>query len=188
MIFPTTRILVGWERVGMTFPHLFTLVINPLTRAVEPMLKFQAPTPNPGIQFFWLRLQILRCLALARLQNNLVQKQKKHCIIFITRLNRNPNLRLRLHHLKFFDSGSSHLKLLGLRLRAPALGSGLRLHSPAFNASSRCLGGAKYTPDWFATYVMGHVWKVVRVGISCETIVCTVVQLPAVWVGQCKRM
>ena len=33
--------------------------------------------------------------------------------------NRNPNFRLWLHHLKAFGSGSSHPKLLGLRLHSP---------------------------------------------------------------------
>ena len=52
-------------------------------------------------------------------------KTKNHCIICATRFphkmrlwNWRPNFRLRLHHLKAFDSG--HSKLLGLRLHSPA--------------------------------------------------------------------
>ena len=46
------------------------------------------------------------------------EKQKKqHRITCRTRLNRNPNFRLRLHHLKIFDF--SHPQLLGLRLHSP---------------------------------------------------------------------
>jgi len=54
------------------------------------------------------------------------KNEKKYCIICITRLlhklymwNRNPNFRLRLHHLKVFGSGSSRPKLLRLRDSAP---------------------------------------------------------------------
>ena len=77
--------------------------------------------PAPTSRSFWLRLQ-----------NNLVQKiRKKHCIICMTRLPhklslwiRNPNfrlwLRIWLHHLKDFGSGSSHPKLLWLRIHISA--------------------------------------------------------------------
>jgi len=65
------------------------------------------------------------------------KNHKKHHIICISRLphklrhkislwNRNPNFRLRFHHLKVFGSGSSHPKLLLLRLH---------LHSPVAEAS-----------------------------------------------------
>jgi len=74
--------------------------------------------PAPTSKSFWLRLQ-----------NNLVQKVRKKRVIYITTCfthklspwNRNPNFRLRLHHLKVFGSGSSHPKLLGLRLHNPGL-------------------------------------------------------------------
>jgi len=79
--------------------------------------KFLAPAPTS--RSVWLRF---------RLQNNLVQKiRKKHCIICITRLShklslwiRNPNFRLRFHHLKVFGSDSRHSKLLQLQLHSPA--------------------------------------------------------------------
>jgi len=63
-----------------------------IKRAVESVIKFQASAPvlfGP-------------------------KNRKKHFIIFITRLNRNPNSRLRLR--KMFGSGSRYPKLLGLRL------------------------------------------------------------------------
>jgi len=54
-------------------------------------------------------------------------KSKNHYIICTTLLhhkpclwNRYPNFRIQLQHLKIFGSGSSHPKLLGLRLHSPA--------------------------------------------------------------------
>jgi len=85
---------------------------------VELVVKFQAPAPALCVVFlgaFWLRIQ-----------NNLVQKIKKHHIICISSLphklflwKRNPNFRLQFHHLKVFGSGFSHPKLLLLRAAAP---------------------------------------------------------------------
>jgi len=77
------------------------------------LLTFLDPALPPTSRNFWLRLQ-----------NNLVQKIKKNRNICITcmpqkqyLLNRNLNLRIRLHNLKIFGSG--HPKLLGLRLHIP---------------------------------------------------------------------
>jgi len=95
------------------------------TRAVEPELKFQAPAPGPGIQFFWHRLQHLEVFDSGS-RTIWSKKQKKHCIICITRSphrlslgNRKSNFRLRPHHLKDFGSGFSNPKLLGLLLHSP---------------------------------------------------------------------
>ena len=61
---------------------------------------------------FWLRLQ-----------KNLVQKTGKTFYYLYNVLwtgTQKIRLRLQLHHLKVFGSGSSHSKLLGLRLHSPA--------------------------------------------------------------------
>ena len=65
---------------------------------------FLAPAQVPTSWDVWLRLQ-----------NNLVQKTEKHCIICITHLNRNPNFRLRLHPSKItWDSSSTALLIRSL--------------------------------------------------------------------------
>jgi len=92
------------------------------------------------------------------LQNNLVQKiRKKHCIICITRLphklflcKRNPNFRLQLHYPKAFGSGSSYLKLLGLR--GPAPQPWLTQH--AYSGTSAKRQGSRETVE-----SNGNLWK-----------------------------
>jgi len=56
---------------------------------------------------------------------------------YVSCLTGNPNFRLRLHHLKFFGSGPSHPKLLGLRLHSP------EWHEP-------CLPYPRYATQWRA--------------------------------------
>jgi len=63
-----------------------------LSRAVEPVPKFQAP----GIWFFWFWLQYLEIFGSGS-RTIWSKKQKKHCV---PRLNRNQNFRLL--HLKSF--------------------------------------------------------------------------------------
>jgi len=89
----------------LSLNELVPLLTMSSKQSVEPELKFRVPVPE--------RLGPL--------------KTKHPCIICsvgllhkLRLLNQSSNFRLRLHHSKIFDSGSSHPKLLGLRLHNPA--------------------------------------------------------------------
>jgi len=73
-------------------------------RAVEPVLKFRAPTLAPSFYLFWLQLRLQHLKIFGSGSRKVWSKKQKNTwyIVCITLLNRNPNFRLWLHHLKYF--------------------------------------------------------------------------------------
>jgi len=96
-------------------------------RGVEPVLKFQAAAPNPGIWIFWLRIRLQHLEVFGSGSGTIWSKKirKKWYYLY------NQNFRLRLQHLKIFGFG--HTKLLGLRIHSPGRSTEYVL-LPHFNA------------------------------------------------------
>jgi len=135
-------------RFSIVFQSLNTGSDVVTVRAVEPNLKFQSPTL--GIRNFWFqfRLQHLEVFGscsrmIWSIGNGKLLYYLYNSLALQTRLwnrNRNFRLRLRLHHLKFIGSGSSHPKLL-------------RTHSPGCSSLlQRNTWVPPHFPDLF------HVW------------------------------